>query len=85
MIPVTHFISESDMFKSYCFPPIVALSFSPVSLPLPVPKRLTSIKKQSFLLFTFMSVALDVISDAEAQFCTPYLKRIDSMLYADVQ
>ena len=33
----------------------------------------------------FPSGALDVISDAEAQFCTPYLKRRDSMLYADVQ
>ena len=33
----------------------------------------------------FPSGALDVISDAEAQFCTPYLKRVDSMLYADVQ
>jgi len=33
----------------------------------------------------FPQGALDVISDAEAQFCTPYLKRIDSMLYADVQ
>ena len=33
----------------------------------------------------FPQGALDVISDAEAQFCTPYLKRRDSMLYADVQ
>lgn len=33
----------------------------------------------------FPQGALDVISDAEAQFCTPYLKRVDSMLYADVQ
>ena len=29
--------------------------------------------------------ALDLISDAEAQFATPYVKRIGSMLYADVQ
>lgn len=33
----------------------------------------------------FPQGALDVVSDAEAQFCTPYLKRINSMLYADVQ
>lgn len=33
----------------------------------------------------FPSGALDMISDAEGQFATPYLKRIDSMLYADVQ
>ena len=33
----------------------------------------------------FPAGALDVISDAEAQFCTPYLKRVNSMLYADVQ
>ena len=33
----------------------------------------------------FPQGALDMISDAEAQFATPYLKRINSMLYADVQ
>lgn len=33
----------------------------------------------------FPQGALDMISDAEAQFTTPYVKRIDSMLYADVQ
>ena len=33
----------------------------------------------------FPQGALDMISDAEGQFATPYLKRIDSMLYADVQ
>lgn len=33
----------------------------------------------------FPSGALDMISDAEGQFATPYLKRVDSMLYADVQ
>ena len=33
----------------------------------------------------FPTGALDMISDAEAQFATPYVKRIDSMLYADVQ
>lgn len=33
----------------------------------------------------FPQGALDMISDSEGQFSTPYLKRIDSMLYADVQ
>lgn len=33
----------------------------------------------------FPQGALDMISDAEGQFATPYLKRVDSMLYADVQ
>lgn len=33
----------------------------------------------------FPQGALDMISDAEGQFSTPYLKRVDSMLYADVQ
>lgn len=33
----------------------------------------------------FPQGALDMISDSEAQFCTPYLKRVDSMMYADVQ
>lgn len=33
----------------------------------------------------FPQGALDMISDAEAQFATPYLKRVESMLYADVQ
>lgn len=33
----------------------------------------------------FPQGALDLISDAEAQFTTPYVKRVDSMLYADVQ
>ena len=33
----------------------------------------------------FPQGALDMISDAEGQFATPYLKRIDSLLYADVQ
>ena len=33
----------------------------------------------------FPQGALDMISDAEGQFSTPYVKRIDSMLYADVQ
>lgn len=33
----------------------------------------------------FPAGALDMISDAEGQFATPYLKRIDSLLYADVQ
>lgn len=33
----------------------------------------------------FPQGALDMISDSEGQFATPYLKRIDSMLYADVQ
>lgn len=33
----------------------------------------------------FPQGALDMISDAEGQFTTPYLKRVDSMLYADVQ
>ena len=33
----------------------------------------------------FPQGALDLISDAEAQFATPYVKRIDTMLYADVQ
>ena len=33
----------------------------------------------------FPQGALDMISDSEGQFTTPYLKRIDTMLYADVQ
>lgn len=33
----------------------------------------------------FPQGALDMISDAEAQFTTPYVKRTESMLYADVQ
>jgi len=33
----------------------------------------------------FPQGALDLISDAEGQFTTPYVKRIGSMLYADVQ
>lgn len=33
----------------------------------------------------FPQGALDLISDAEGQFATPYVKRIGSMLYADVQ
>lgn len=33
----------------------------------------------------FPQGALDLISDAEGQFATPYLKRTASMLYADVQ
>lgn len=33
----------------------------------------------------FPQGALDMISDAEGQFATPYLKRVDSLLYADVQ
>lgn len=33
----------------------------------------------------FPQGALDMLSDAEAQFTTPYVKRLDSMLYADVQ
>ena len=33
----------------------------------------------------FPQGALDMISDAEGQFTTPYVKRVDSMLYADVQ
>lgn len=33
----------------------------------------------------FPQGALDMISDSEGQFATPYLKRRDSMLYADVQ
>ena len=33
----------------------------------------------------FPQGALDMISDAEGQFATPFVKRVDSMLYADVQ
>ena len=33
----------------------------------------------------FPQGALDMVSDSEGQFTTPYLKRVDSMLYADVQ
>lgn len=33
----------------------------------------------------FPQGALDMISDSEGQFATPYLKRVNSMLYADVQ
>lgn len=33
----------------------------------------------------FPQGALDMLSDSEAQFTTPYLKRVDSMLYCDVQ
>jgi len=33
----------------------------------------------------FPQGALDMVSDSEAQFTTPYLKRVNSMLYADVQ
>ena len=33
----------------------------------------------------FPQGALDLISDSEGQFATPYVKRTGSMLYADVQ
>lgn len=33
----------------------------------------------------FPQGAMDLLSDSEGQFTTPYVKRIDSMLYADVQ
>ena len=33
----------------------------------------------------FPQGALDLLSDSEGQFTTPYVKRVDSMLYADVQ
>ena len=33
----------------------------------------------------FPQGALDMLSDCEAQFSTPYLKRVNSMMYADVQ